>query len=554
MPMTGGFTPLPLPGRSYSDMRRRFRWKVPERFNIGVACTDLHPSHRPAVIHVPSAGEPRTYTFGELSRLTNRVAHVLSGLGLERGDRVGVVLPQIPEAALAHLGAFKTGMVSVPLSALFGTDALQYRLSDSAAKVVVTNAEGLERLEELTDLPDLRKVLVVDGEPLPGPRVDSFWRLLDEASDSPVDTTTSAEDPCLIIYTSGTTGPPRGVLHGHRVVIGQVPGFRLCHEMIPQDGDLMWTPADWAWIGGLVNTLLLTLMHGVPIIAAPRRGFDPEWALDLMVSQGVRNTFMPTTALRMIVDGPVAHKPQLRSMLAGGEAQEAGLLEAVQAAFGITFNESYGQTEADFVVGQCASRWPVRSGSMGRAYPGHNVQIANSDGDLVEDGELGEVVIEGPNPTMLLEYWNRPDATRDKFRGSWLHTGDLARIDEEDYFWFASRADQVIKSAGYRIGPGEIEQCLIRHDDVASSAVVGAPDPVRGEVVMAYVQLRQGVQPSPELESQLRAHVKRRLAAYEYPRLLEFVESLPLTATGKVNRGLLREQAAEHAAALLHDR
>jgi acetyl-CoA synthetase len=319
MPMTGGFTPLPLPGRSYSDMRRRFRWKVPERFNIGVACTDLHPSHRPALIHVPSAGEPRTYSFGELSRLTNRVAHVLTGLGLERGDRVGVVLPQIPEAALAHLGAFKTGMVSVPLSALFGTDALQYRLSDSAAKVVVTNADGLERLEDLTDLPDLRKVLVVDGEPLPGPRVDSFWRLLDEASDSPVGTATSAEDPCLIIYTSGTTGPPKGVLHGHRVVIGQVPGFRLCHEMIPQDGDLMWTPADWAWIGGLVNTLLLTLMHGVPIIAAPRRGFDPEWALDLMVSQGVRNTFMPTTALRMIVDGPIAHTPQLRSMLAGGE-------------------------------------------------------------------------------------------------------------------------------------------------------------------------------------------------------------------------------------------
>jgi acetyl-CoA synthetase len=206
------------------------------------------------------------------------------------------------------------------------------------------------------------------------------------------------------------------------------------------------------------------------------------------------------------------------------------------------------------VVGQCASRWPVRSGSMGRAYPGHNVRIASSDGDLVEEGELGEVVIEGPNPTMLLEYWNRPDATRGKFRGSWLRTGDLARIDEEGYFWFASRADQVIKSAGYRIGPGEIEQCLIRHDAVASSAVVGAPDPVRGEVVMAYVQLRQGVKPSPELESQLRVHVKRRLAAYEYPRLIEFVDSLPLTATGKVNRSLLREQAAEHAAALLHHR
>lgn len=544
-----GFTPPPLAEDSYTDIRRAFRWHVPERFNIGTACTDAHPSHRPALIHVPPVGEPRQYTFGTLSNLTNRVANLFTGLGLDRGDRVAVVLGQTPEVALVHLGTFKAGMVSVPLSVLFGTDALEYRLKDSAAKVVVTDAVGLERLDALTDLPELHKILVIDDEPRSDSRVHSFWRLLDDASDRPRETVTDAADPCLIMYTSGTTGPAKGVLHAHRVVIGQAPGFRLCHDFLPRPGDLMWTPADWSWIGGLVNTLFLTLLHGVPIIAAPRRRFDPEWALDLMAAHGVRNTFVPTTALRMMVDCPIPPELNLRGMLAGGEAQDAGLLEAVRDTFGITFNESYGQTEADFVVGQCASRWPVRSGSMGRAYPGHNVRVASTDGNLLGAGEVGELVIEAPDPTMLLEYWNRPDATSDKFRDSWLRTGDLARIDEEGYFWFASRADQVIKSAGYRIGPSEIEECLIRHHAVASSAVVGAPDPLRGQVVMAYVQLKQGLHPSPELEHQLRAHVKQRLAAYEYPRLIEFVDALPMTATGKVNRGALREQAAAHAAA-----
>ena len=545
--MTEVFRPFPLSGRTYAEIYRRFRWHLPELFNIGVACTDAHPSRRLALIHIPARGEPQRYTFGQLSRLTNQVANLFLGLGLHPGDRVAVVLPQLPETALVHLGAFKAGMVSLPLSALFGADALQYRLVDSAAKVVVTDAAGLERLEDLTNFPDLRWILLIDSEPAADAQVKGFWQLVNSASDQLHGPVTKVTDPCLIIYTSGTTGPPKGVLHGHRVLIGQAPGFRLCHEFIPQAGDLMWTPADWAWIGGLVNTLLLTLLHGVPVIAAPRRGFDPEWALHLMAKYGVRNTFLPTTALRMMLQHEMPSGLRVRSMLTGGEAQEAGLLEAVQAAFGITFNESYGQTEADFVVGHCASRWPVKSGSMGRAYPGHNVRIMGADGELAGIGQVGEVVIEAPDPTMLLEYWNRPDATRDKIRDSWLRTGDLARLDDEGYFWFESRADDVIKSAGYRIGPGEIEECLLRHGAVAGVAVLGAPDPVRGQVIKAYVQLRDGFNSSPELEAQLRSHVRQHLAAYQYPRLIEFVEALPLTATGKVNRGLLRQLAAEHA-------
>ena len=538
------FEPFPLDGGSYTDIYGQFQWRVPEHFNIGTACTDAQPAGRLALLHVPPDGDARRYTFGDLTLLSNRVANMLAGLGLDPGDRVAVVLPQVPETALAHLGAFKAGMVSVPLSALFGAEALRYRLADSAARAVVTNSEGMERVAALDGLPDLRWILVVDGEPARDSRVQGFWRLAGDASERHADRHSRADEPCLIIYTSGTTGPPKGVVHSHRVLIGQAPGFRLCHEFTPQRGDLMWTPADWAWIGGLVNTMLLAWVHGVPMIGTPRRGFDPEWALRLLAEHEVRNTFLFTTALRMMLQCKMPSGVRLRSLVTGGEPQDPRLLDAAKAAFGLTFNESYGQTEADFVVGQCASRWPVRPGSMGRAFPGHDVQVIRPDGEPAEPGELAEVMVRAPDPTILLEYWNRPEATRDKFQGSWLRTGDLARVDAEGYFWFESRIDDVIKSAGYRIGPNEIEESLLRHRAVANTAVVGAPDPVRGQVVKAYVQLREGFDPSPEQEAQLKAHVKENLAAYQYPRLIEFVESLPLTSSGKVDRGALRRRAS----------
>jgi acetyl-CoA synthetase len=290
--------------------------------------------------------------------------------------------------------------------------------------------------------------------------------------------------------------------------------------------------------------MLLAWLHGVPMIGTPRRGFDPEWALRLLAQQGVRNTFLFTTALRMMLQCRIPSGIRLRSVVTGGEPQDVSLLESARAAFGLTFNESYGQTEADFVVGQCASRWPVRPGSMGRAFPGHDVQVIRPDGEAAQPGELAEVMVRAPDPTILLEYWNRPEATREKFQDSWLRTGDLARVDEEGYFWFESRIDDVIKSAGYRIGPNEIEESLLRHRAVANTAVVGAPDAVRGQIVKAFVQLREGFDPSPEQEAQLKAHVKQNLAAYQYPRLIEFVDSLPLTSSGKVDRGALRRRAA----------
>jgi acetyl-CoA synthetase len=543
--MNSGFQPPDLTEGTYAELRRGFSWHLPTRFNLGTACTDAHPQDRPALIHLVPSGDPEIYTFGHLSRLSNRMANALTGLGLQPGDRVAIALGQGPEAAVAHLGTFKAQMISVPLSHLFGVDALRHRLSNSGAKLVVTDSRGLEKIEGLADIPDLRWIVLTDREGRDEGRMRGFWRLLDAASSRLAAPRSEPSDPCLLIYTSGTSGPPKGVLHGHQVLIGQAPGFRLCHEFIPRPGDRMWTPADWAWIGGLCNTALLAWMHGVPVIASPRGKFDPDWALDLMATQAVRNAFLPTTALRMMLQCEIPAELRLRSVLAGGEAQEPGLLEAARAAFGIDFNESYGQTEADFVVGHCSSRWPVRPGSMGRAYPGHEIRIMRPDGELAESGEVGEVVVKTPDPTVLLEYWDSPDATREKIRQGWLHTGDLASTDEDGYFWFKSRADDVIKSAGYRIGPGEIEECLRNQGAVANAAVVGVPDDVRGHAVKAYVQLKPGFSPSGELEGSLRDHVRRHLAAYQYPRFIEFVESLPLTSTGKVARSALREQVKE---------
>lgn len=530
---TTRFTPFPLTGATYDEIRRGFRWRLPMQFNIGTACTDAQPPDRLALIHT-WAGSERSYTFGELADLTNRAANAMTGLGLARGDRIAVVLPQIPTTAIAHVAAYKAGLIAVPLSLLFGADALRYRLADSGARLVVTDREGKERIAALDGVPDLSCIL----------SIEDFDRLVTDASPAAPGLVTGPDDPCMIIYTSGTTGPPKGVLHGHRVLIGQASGFRMCHEFPPQPGDLMWTPADWAWIGGLVNTLLLAWLHGVPMIAAPRRGFDPEWALNLLSRYGVRTTFLPTTALRMMLQCEIPSDLRLRSMVTGGEPQEVGLLEETRAKFGLTFNESYGQTEADFTIGQCVSRWPVLPGSMGRAFPGHDVRVQTGEGDPATPGEVGEVVVRVPDPTTLLEYWHRPDATRDKFRGSWLRTGDLARVDHDGNFWFEARLDDMIKSAGYRIGPDEIEESLLQHPSVANTAVVGAPDRVRGQVVMAYVQLRPGFSPSRDLEAGLRTHVKKRLAAYQYPRIIEFVDALPLTSSGKVDRGSLRRLAA----------
>jgi acetyl-CoA synthetase len=531
---------------SYEALVRAFTWQIPERYNIGVDVCDRHAAGapRPAIIVETERDEGRLYTFHDLARLTNRLANVFGALGLARGERVAVLLPQSLEVALTHIAAFKAGLVSVPLFALFGEEALRFRLADSGTRLLVTDREGLAKIAPLRPaLPDLTHVLCVEGEE---EGAGDFHALLEKASESFTPAATGPDDPAIIIYTSGTTGQPKGALHGHRILLGHLPGVELTHDFFPQPGDRFWTPADWAWIGGLFDVLMPALHHGIPVVARRFAKFDPERAMALMARHGVRNVFLPPTALKLMRQANVrAEGVRLRTLASGGESLGEELLDWGRATFGLTINEFYGQTECNIVVGNSAPLFPVRPSAMGRAVPGHRVAIVDpATGTPLPPGELGVIGIARPDPVMFLGYWNNPEATARKFAGSWLLTGDLGRQDEEGYFWYVGREDDVITSGGYRIGPGEIEECLLRHPAVAMAAAVGVPDPVRTEVVAAFIVLRPGQAPSESLAAELQDFVRRRLGAHEYPRRVHFVPELPLTATGKIMRRVLREQAA----------
>ena len=537
------------PGKSYEEIRQAFRWEVPEQYNLGIDVCDKHPANKRALIYEDEASNVTTYTFGQLRKLSNRFANVLQALGLERGERVGILLSQSPEAAITHLAVYKAGGIAVPLFTLFGPDAIEYRLANSDARVVVTDGSNLEKLLTIRDrLPSLSTIIVTEGK---DEDTANFWALLDEASADFKPVATTANDPALIIYTSGTTGPPKGAVHAHRVLLGHLPGVEFPHNLFPQPGDLFWTPADWAWIGGLIDVLLPSWHHGIPVLAHRARKFDPEHAFHLIAKHNVRNVFLPPTALKLMrqVENPKErHVVNLRSLGSGGETLGEALLRWGDEVFGLTINEFYGQTEVNLVLGNCATILPVRPGSMGRPIPGHNVDIVDEEGHPVAPGTVGQVAIQRPDPVMFLEYWRNPEATKKKFIGDWCLTGDLASKDDEGYFWYKSRDDDIITSAGYRIGPGEIEECVMKHPAIALVAAIGIPDPVRTEVVKAFVVLKPEFSPNDALASEIQAFVKSRLAAHEYPREVEFVSELPMTATGKIMRRKLRKQDGAHKA------
>jgi acetyl-CoA synthetase len=531
---------------SYSALAGEFRWQVPDRYNIGVDACDRWAAREPnriALTFVGPDNQPRDYSYGELRDCSNRLANLFQELGVARGDRVAVLLPQAPETAIAHIAAYKLGAIAVPLFALFGPEALQYRLANSGAKAAITNKDGAAKLAEIRgQLPDLKHVLCIDGD-APGCR-DLAAALADQpATFDAVDT--AADDPAIIIYTSGTTGQPKGALHAHRVLLGHLPGVEMSHDLLPQPGDRIWTPADWAWIGGLLDVLLPALHHGVPVVARRFEKFSGEAAFQLIQDFGIRNAFLPPTALKMMRAVPEPEKRwrlAMRSIASGGETLGAELIEWGRRVFGLTINEFYGQTECNMIVSSCAQLMPVRPGIMGRAVPGHRLAIVDEAGAVMPEGTLGNIAVRRPDPVMFLEYWRNPVATAAKFAGDWLHTGDTGTMDAEGWIKFVGRDDDVITSAGYRIGPGEIEDCLLGHPAVRFAGVVGKPDPQRTEIVKAYVVLKEGLEPSEALARDIQAHVKTRLAAHEYPREVAFVSELPMTTTGKIIRRELRSR------------
>jgi acetyl-CoA synthetase len=558
----------------YNALHRGFGWSVPERFNMADVCSRrwaADPERRRGVAVVATAPDSpdRSHTYGELQVQANRLSHALQRLGVRRGDRVAIVMPQRFETAVAYMAVLQMGAVGMPLSQLFGPEALAFRLQDSQAVVAIGDASTVAALCEVrAQCPELREVLAVQA-PTPG-TLD--WAQAMQASAQDFDLVdTAADDPAVLIYTSGTTGNPKGALIPHRALIGNLSGF-VCSQnwfgFDPQDAArpsqaVFWSPADWAWTGGLMDALLPTLYFGRPIVAHSGR-FSPAVAFELMQRHRVTHTFLFPTALKAMMKAFPEPRRQfdlhLQAIMSAGDA----VFAYGEQQLGVTINEMFGQTEINYVVGNCSLMYPAKPGSMGKGYPGHRVAVINDEGRECPVGVAGDVAVHRldvhgePDPIFFLGYWRNEAATRAKFTGdpnhSWCRTGDMAVADADGYLWYQGRSDDMFKAAGYRIGPSEIENCLVKHPAVANAAVVPQPDEERGAVVKAYIVLAQeylsaqtapvrgDAQAEAALVRELQAHVKGQLAPYEYPKAIEFIDALPMTTTGKVQRRVLRLQ------------
>ncbi|WP_024343214.1 AMP-binding protein [Bradyrhizobium japonicum] len=527
---------------SYDETYRSFRWNIPKAYNIASDVCDRHAGgDAVALIHDRGTGDVRHYTFRDIQRSANRLANVFSHYGLARGSFVAILLGQDPEAGITHVACWKAGLVSVTISRLFGVEAVEHRLGISDARVLVTDKAGWSVVAPIRDrLPHLQHVLIVDGV---SDGASDFYAAIARASDHFLNIGTSSADPAFMNFTSGTTGPAKGVLKAHRAMIGVMPSIEFCHDFFPQPGDLFWSPADWSWLAGFMNILMPAWFHGKPVLAFRASSFDPEQAVAMMVKHRVRNSLLTPTMLKMLRQvGRLPEALDLRSVVSGSEAVGAELVRWAQDALKVNVNVVFGQTECNSTIGNNGRVMPFKAGALGRAMPGHVCAVVDDSGQEVAPGTIGNIAFRRPDPLMLLEYWRDAKATAAKFISDWMITGDLGTCDEEGYFWFHARADDIISSSGYRIGPGEIEDVLIKHPDVAMAAVIGVPDPVRNESIKAFIVLSRSVVPSDDIKESIRTLVKTRLAKHEAPRDIEIVDALPLSANGKILRRELRER------------
>jgi acetyl-CoA synthetase len=573
----------------YSRLHDSFRWQVPKQFNIAQVCSqrwaDQAESASRTAIQVYADGALQSaHSYAQLQEQANRLSNLLTAVGVRRGDRVAIVMPQRFETAVAYMAVLQMGAVAMPLSMLFGPEALGYRLQNSEAVLAIAEASALPALQLVrADCPLLQTIVGV------GRRVSTravaeinYAEALVRASSQFVALPTAADDPAILIYTSGTTGNPKGALLAHRALIGNLSGFVCSQNWFGFDGQrnasskaVFWSPADWAWTGGLMDALLPTLYFGCTIVAHAGR-FEAQRALQLLGRCAVTHTFLFPTAIKAMMKAcpgtpritvQKQYGLQLRALMSAGEAMGDAVFGYCERQLGITPNEMFGQTEINYIVGNCALHWKPKPGSMGMGYPGHRVAVIDEDGRECPTGVAGDVALNRldvhgePDPIFFLGYWKNEAATQDKFTGDWCRTGDLAVRDAEGYLWYQGRSDDIFKSAGYRIGPGEIENCLVKHPAVANAAVVPKPDAERGALVKAYVVLAPDVLAAcgsstreraallAQLTQELQTHVKGMLAPYEYPKEIEFVEALPMTTTGKVQRRVLRLQEEERARA-----
>lgn len=525
------------PAKSYDDLKEGFTWDIPAHYNMGVDTCDKWANRDPertALIDLTGPAR-QDVSFATLKRLSNQLANYLKGLDVQPGDRVAVFRSQSVWTAAAHIAIWKLGAISMPLFTLFRTEALLSRLQNSEACAVIGDEHSIHYIMPLQPgLPELNHVVCPETIPF------------ENTSTEYTPFQTRATDPALLIYTSGTTGAPKGALLPHQVLLGHLPGVELSHDFLPQHGDCLWTPADWAWIGGLLDVLMPGLHHGVPVVAARLQKFNAKECIDIIRQGSVRNIFFPPTALKILREDKT-HITGLRSIASGGEPLGGELLEWGKSAFGLTINEFYGQTECNMIVSSCGALFSPQEGCTGHPVPGHTVAVIDETGQPTHTE--GDIAVRRGTPVMMLKYWRNPEATRQKFRGDWLITGDRG-IMNNGFIRFIGRTDDVITSAGYRIGPSAIENCLLSHPDIVGAAVVGKPDSKRTEIVKAYVKLREGISGTPALMQELQTHVANKLSAHEYPREIEFVPDFPMTVTGKIIRKDLKARAISEAEAL----
>jgi acetyl-CoA synthetase len=573
-----------LPADRYTELHGSFHWHVPTRFNIAEACCTRWARDTPEAVAIRwehEDGRRADFTYGQLQRDANRLSNALKRLGVQRGDRVAIVMPQRFETAVAHMAIYQLGAVAMPLSMLFGPEALEYRFNHSAAQVALVDESAIANVRAVrAAAPGLKTVVAVGSAQGQG---DIDWTAALAAQRARFTAVkTHADEAAVLIYTSGTTGPPKGALVPHRAMIGNLTGF-VCSqngfgfavpEAVPtapaRSDAVFWSPADWAWTGGLMDALLPTLYFGREIVAFQGR-FSPERAFGLLQRHGVTHSFLFPTALKAMMkavpEPAQRYRLHLRAIMSAGEAVGDAVFAWCRDQLGVTVNEMFGQTEINYIVGNCtvlfdehgraAAGWPAKPGSMGRAYPGHRVAVIDDEGRECPRGTPGDVAVHRldvhghPDPVFFLGYWRNEAATSAKYTGdpadSWCRTGDMAVMDEQGYLWYQGRSDDMFKAAGYRIGPSEIENCLVKHPAVANAAVVPKPDAERGAVVKAYVVLAPGHAAGPALVAELQHHVRGKLAPYEYPKEIEFIAALPMTTTGKVQRRVLRLQEEERA-------
>ena len=536
----------------YQEAKEAFTWdQIPDDYNIARDCLQKHESlDRPALYQAYRDGRRETYTFRDLDETSNQIANALANAGIERGDRVAVVVPQKPANPLTHFACWKLGAISLPLSVLFGDESMKYRLKDSGANVVVADETVIDTVTRVSDAcPELETIVTVDASD-PSREIVDFETFYSDYSTEFEIADTEAETPAIILYTSGSTGPPKGVLHTQGLWLGHCPAFYMYFERDLVDS-VVWTPADWAWIGSLGDVVFPTWHYGRPLVSYPMGSFDRQMAYELLEEFEITDTFLPPTAIRMMmgVDDPTEqYDLKLKAISSGGEPLTPETIEwAAEELDNVAVNELYGQTEANLLVTNCQDWFPAQAGSMGKPVPGHDVALIDQEtGEEKPTGEIGMIAVRhGDDPVIFEEYWNKPEKTEQARVGDWHLTGDLGKRDEEGYFWFKSRNDDVIITSGYRVGPGEVESAILEHPNVEQVGVIGIPDDMRGEIIKAFVQPVEGVTGDNAFREEIQDLVRDQLAKYEYPREIEFVKSLPQTTTGKIQRRKLRDREPE---------